>query len=616
MKLARTALAAALALAAAPAFAQTYSQTIFFGDSLTDAGTFRPALVQAGGPSAAILGRFTTNPGLVWAEYLANYYGTSANPYYGANSTVQNPAGTDFAVGGARVTTTNAAPPFGSVPSLQTQVNAYLTANGGKADSGALFTVWGGANDIFAITNAGAPAATTIGTAVAGQIAIVGQLTNAGARYILVPTLPDIGATPAFRVQGTSVQAIGTQLSTQYNTALFNGLAAQSLRVIPLDTFHLLNEVIANPSQFGISNVTGTACNPQYTASSLTCNPNTYANVNAPYTYLFADGVHPSLAGHAVLADYALSVLEAPRQVQLLTHTTAVGNRARADVVNSQASARAGTDGTGMRWWVNARGDFQRYGKGDLYDGAGPALTGGVDWKSGNFVYGGFAGFGRSSFDWGMNRGEFDQHDATLGGYVGWTSGAAWVNGQLSYSRVNYDLDRRVALGVATRVHHGETDGNVLTAGVEGGWDFGSGGFKHGPVVGVLSQRIDIDGFAEDQGTLSTALAYPDQSFDSLIGSVGWQARYEGGAVTPYARVTFDREFEDQPNEAFARSQTLSTTGDYAVPGVQLDDSYATLRFGVRSKVFGLDADVGASMTNMQKGGNDATVYLTVGSGF
>ena len=51
----RTALAAALALATAPAFAQTYSQTIFFGDSLTDSGHFRPVLVQMGGPQAAIL---------------------------------------------------------------------------------------------------------------------------------------------------------------------------------------------------------------------------------------------------------------------------------------------------------------------------------------------------------------------------------------------------------------------------------------------------------------------------------------------------------------------------------------------------------------------------------
>ena len=79
----RSLLAAALALAATPALAQddTFSQTVFFGDSLSDAGFFRPLLVQQN-PAAAVLGRFTTNPGLVWSEYLADYYGTDESVLY------------------------------------------------------------------------------------------------------------------------------------------------------------------------------------------------------------------------------------------------------------------------------------------------------------------------------------------------------------------------------------------------------------------------------------------------------------------------------------------------------------------------------------------------------
>ena len=45
----RSTLALALACAAGCAFAQgEYSKTVFIGDSLTDSGHFRPALVQAG----------------------------------------------------------------------------------------------------------------------------------------------------------------------------------------------------------------------------------------------------------------------------------------------------------------------------------------------------------------------------------------------------------------------------------------------------------------------------------------------------------------------------------------------------------------------------------------
>jgi len=132
----------------------------------------------------------------------------------------------------------------------------------------------------------------------------------------------------------------------------------------------------------------------------------------------------------------------------------------------------------------------------------------------------------------------------------------------------------------------------------------------------VLSQRIEIDGYAENSGE-STGLAYPDQEFDSLLGSLGWRADYAiNDHVRPYARATIDREFEDFPEEAFARSLSIAGSGWYAVPGLERDDQYGTLQFGVRTQLFGLDANVGASATFNQGGGNDATVFASVGSRF
>ena len=97
-KLIRSVLAAALACAAVPAFAQNanspFSQTVFFGDSLSDGGFFRPLLPASVRP---VTGQFTTNPGYVWSQYLADYYGTSAAP----NGNGQT--GSNYAAGGARV---------------------------------------------------------------------------------------------------------------------------------------------------------------------------------------------------------------------------------------------------------------------------------------------------------------------------------------------------------------------------------------------------------------------------------------------------------------------------------------------------------------------------------
>ena len=606
----RSLLAAAViavtASAALPASAAgPYSQTVFFGDSLTDSGFFRPLLPASVRP---ITGQFTTNPGFVWSQYLADFYGTGAAP----NGNGQT--GTNYAAGGARVGI-NSTGALGPIPSMATQVTNYLAANGGRADSRALFTVWGGANDLFAITNAGAPPTTTISSAVAAEIGIVAQLQNAGARYVMVATVPDLGVTPAFRALGTTAQAQGTALTTTYNNALFGGLASNGLRVIPLDTFNLIREIAAAPSAYGFGNITGTACQPQITANSLTCNPTSYVTPDAPNTYLFADGVHPTSRAHQILSQYAVSVLEAPRQIAILPHATAVVGRARADRVSSHLAGKP--EGDGMRWWFDGRADFQRYDSGNKYDGVGPAFTGGIDWTNGNFVYGGFAGLGRNGYDFGLRGGDFDQTDGTLGGFAGWYGDRAWVNGQLSYSLVRYDVNREVWLGPAKRSHSGSPDGSNLTFGINAGFNFTSEALTHGPVASVLMQRIDVDGYAEDQPTLSTSLAYPDQSFDSMITSLGWQASYKiNDHLTPYGRLTWDVEHEDQPEEAFARSQSIAGSLQYAVPGQTFDDSYLTLQMGARTELFGLDANIGASVSTAQGGGNDATLFATFGKSF
>lgn len=191
------------------------------------------------------------------------------------------------------------------------------------------------------------------------------------------------------------------------------------------------------------------------------------------------------------------------------------------------------------------------------------------------------------------------------------------MNAQASYTWLRYDVDREIWLGPSKRSHEGSPDGRNLTVGVNAGFEFGDEGFRHGPVVGVLAQRIEVDGFAESDPALSTSLAYPDQEYDSLIGRVGWRARLTGGGhLQPYAQLTYEREFEDEQDEAFARVQSLPATGEYAVPGLRFDDSYGMLLLGARTQAFGLDTNVGVSATVGHEGGNDATVFATVGARF
>src|SRR3546814_1628469 len=154
---------------------------------------------------------------------------------------------------------------------------------------------------MFSITNpAQAPA--VIGAAVTAEVGIVGALKAAGARYVLVANLPDLGLTPAFRAGGAPMMAQGTALASAYNQALFAGLASQGLSVIPVDTFGFLNEVVANPGAYGFSNVISAGCSTAVQGgSSIFCSPASYVSADVPGGYLFADGVHPGTRTHSML---------------------------------------------------------------------------------------------------------------------------------------------------------------------------------------------------------------------------------------------------------------------------------------------------------------------------
>lgn len=599
----RSLMALALAVAAGHALADSpYSQTVFFGDSLTDSGYYQPLLPAVVQP---VTGRFTTNPGYVWSEFLAQMYGTSAVPNGNGRD------GSNYAAGGARVGEDTVGA-LGPTPSLATQASAYLAASGGSADPNALYSVWGGANDLFAVT-AGAPVQATIGSAVAAQVDIIGSLQQAGARYVLVPTIPDLGLTPSFRAQGTAAMAQGTALSSAYNQALFGGLQAAGLQVIPVDTFHLLQEIAADPGAYGFSNITGTACQPQITANSLTCNPTSYATPDASSTYLFADGVHPTTATHRMLAQYAASILEGPRLQQVLTRSAQAIGRARADQVAWHLDGRPQADG--VRWWGNLRGDSQRHEHGDLFDGTAPAGLFGVDWARGSWVFGGFAGHGRLEADFGNSRGDFKQTDTTVGAFAGWYGEQLWVNAQVGYSWLDYDVRRQVNLGPARRLHGGSPDGSNLTAALNAGYEFGQrGGLRHGPVASLTWQKVKLDGYVESNPG-ATALGYGDQDADSTVGRIGWQARFDGGGIKPYLQATYDHEFEDA-RQVGAWLQSMPEVGTYKVPGLALDRSYATVVLGARTQLGALQTNVGVSASTGQKRARDATVFLNFGGSF
>ncbi|RQS42798.1 acylhydrolase [Burkholderia sp. Bp8986] len=127
-------------------------QVVAFGTSLSDAGTYsEQVLLGFGG------GRFTTNPGEVWAQKVSEYFGNSLSPAFegGFGLPLTATGGLDYAQGGAMVfaggvSDTSAAIPAASAQPITWQVSQYLAQHGGF-NTNQLVLVEGGANEILAL---------------------------------------------------------------------------------------------------------------------------------------------------------------------------------------------------------------------------------------------------------------------------------------------------------------------------------------------------------------------------------------------------------------------------------------------------------------------------------
>jgi phospholipase/lecithinase/hemolysin len=307
-------LALVAACIAAPfqgALAAPPDRFVVFGDSLSDPGNAFVLLRRVTVPPFASFvpsapyarGGLHFSNGATWVEQLSTL--EQAMPSSGP-ALAQPAVFANFAVGGARA---RGAGPF----DLAAQVGLFLARTGGAAPADALYVVWIGGDDLrdavqaLAVNASGASSAAIVQQAV---VSIGHQLTllyTAGARRFLVLNAPDLGLAPEARLLGPVVQGAATFLSSQFNAGLQQVLAGVAAglpgtRLVTLDVFALLQEVVAAPSAVGLQNVTQ-PCIVLNTRSQPYC-PNASE-------YLFWDSTHPTVAGHRIVAERAAAALAA-----------------------------------------------------------------------------------------------------------------------------------------------------------------------------------------------------------------------------------------------------------------------------------------------------------------
>ncbi len=586
---------AALLVAISGHAAAQFQNVFFFGDSLFDVGSYKPGLPPG-------TGLFTTNPGPLWAQVFAQNFGFAATP--------ANQGGNDYAYGGARVTQTpgfppNVAPLNGAVP-VATQVSQFLAK--GPVNPAAVYAINGGANDIFtqlsllqagAINQAQLQANVALAaTQLAQQVA---ALHAAGAQYIVVWSMPDIGRTPFGLASGQGAQI--TAISQLFNSTLFAALDASGIPTIRYNSFLNLNELLVNPSLYGFTNTTTPACGA---TPALVCTAAALVAPNAAQTYVYSDDIHPTTATGAIAGAAVTSLITGPLQMASLADAPLAVEQANFRALDNRMWSSLNAPRPTTKWQGWAAYD---YGHGDvqggLTNGSGHSNTiaVGLDMKvSDNLLAGAMFGYTNEKGDFGGAGGGYTlkQPVGTLYGGYGdgpWYVGVTLGAGNLDYS----DVSRVIPLGVALRTENSDARGYEYTGRLLGGYWFTSRDFMHGPYAQLQYTKAVVKPFSE-QSSDSLALNYDRQERKYLLWSLGWQVSGNLGGIRPYARATWEIDSKDQERSVCASSVTLG--GHYCIPVQKPDNSYALFTLGASTELGGITGFIAGSATAGRTDGN------------
>jgi phospholipase/lecithinase/hemolysin len=338
------------------------------GDSLSDSGVFTG--LPGFGRIFSVQGS-SSEPNAIWTERITALLGAPqlCNFFKFTGTTfIPNPTAgcTSFAVGGGRINNFDVSTGAGASP-LSITYQLQVASAAGNYKSSDLLLLIGGGNDaadlvgayLAASSDGGAKFAAMTGTLIApatlGPMLMAGptgvaqaggvymekladkfydgikaSALDKGAERVALLNMPGITNTPRFQMVLGGIAASAGATARAQSEALFKSWVetfnarlatkvAGDKRIVLVDFYTAFNDQIANPAQYGLTNVTTPACPatgvgsdglPAYnfqtcTASALSAmTPPTGATGGANWwqTYAFSDGFHPTPYGYQLLS--------------------------------------------------------------------------------------------------------------------------------------------------------------------------------------------------------------------------------------------------------------------------------------------------------------------------
>lgn len=298
------------------------TEGVFFGDSLTDAGTYGF--------------RFTTMPGQTWAQHVAEDLGQPT----GSNEAVRDaadvyvgipaepgPGHLNYAQGGARAAEPYSAvsdDPDGAPISADVQLDRFLDQHGSFSPS-QVATVFVGTNDVAynydPMINQEMAESLRDNVPVSGDVMdaerdrvreaasdeadTVQRMLDNDAGQIVVFTLYDLAKAPWFETEA-SRDFVG-ELTVAYNDELQDVLPEDD-RVQVLDTYSFIDDLVDNAGDHGFTHgANEDAC---AVPGAVVCGQDAWVSEVADQTHIFAASEHLTTRANELLAEHVTGFID------------------------------------------------------------------------------------------------------------------------------------------------------------------------------------------------------------------------------------------------------------------------------------------------------------------
>lgn len=599
---------------AAPAAAQRIDNVVSFGDSYADTGNAvamilaNPLVPQATKDQILAVystGRFSGG---------TNYIDTLADLL---SASIEN-----YAVGGALAGTGNV---NAGLPGFTQETQIFLS---GTVPPGTFFPVSDRVfdeNDLLAVSIGGNDArayqiggGTLAGAAAGGTAAAatattnLNQLVNAGAQTISflagdTGRLPEIAPNPA----GAQIRST---FSTSFNTAMQStlaGYAANGVIVHYLDLNLLLDNVIADPTAYGINN--GLVC-PIF--------PNPTCVINAGGYLFYGDALHLTSDGYKVVAKYVAAQLTAPLTLQAPSDLGLDVARQFGRTLSSRMDTGSPRDGDmpeGLKFFLVGDTVSRHLDAGERnldYRATSVGATAGLQYGFGSGVAGLAFNYSKPNVGFTSDAADVDSRSFQVGGFAGFGIAGGFAQAYAGYGWDQHDLKRA---GVVDGME-AETDGKHFLIGAKAGYLMPVGAIRVGPVVAIDYAKAKVDGYTEEGDPVLT-LNVDKVSYKSLRGSAGLEVRgdFEGAGVQlrPYASGMIEKDFTgDERAIRFSQTSAPTIVNSFALSDAS-KKAYGRFGVGFNAAILdGVSLDLAGSATIGKDQGEETSAHLGLRFGF